>query len=109
MDIQSEFGRRVKTLRKRAGLTQARLASRCGRRFEMQRIGEIERGERNCTLRTVESLAKGLKCEPAELLLFRPQAVGKSLSLLDARLLDIWKRADTEKKAKAIRVLSELL
>lgn len=69
MEIQKEFGRRVRELRKQAGLTQAQLAKRCGRSLEMQRIAEIERGERNCTLQTVGRLAKGLGCEPAELFL----------------------------------------
>lgn len=109
MEIKKEFGRRVRELRKRAGLTQAELAQRCGRNIEMQRIGEIERGERNCTLQTVERLAHGLTCEPAELFLFSPQKVGRSLSVIDARLLDPWKAADDESKQKAIRILSELL
>ena len=108
MDIRKEFGRRVRDLRKRAGLTQAALAIRCGP-IEMQRIGEIERGERNCTLQTVERLARGLKCEPAELFLFRPAKVGRSLSVIDARLLDLWKSADEDTRVKAIRILSELL
>lgn len=109
MVIQKEFGRRVRELRKRAGLTQAQLAKRCGRSVEMQRIGEIERGERNCTLQTVGRLAKGLGCEPAELFLFSPQKVGRALSVIDARLLDLWKAADDDGKQKAIRILSELL
>ncbi len=109
MTIQEKFGNRVRELRKRSGLTQAELAAKCGRTYEMQRIGEIERGERNCTLQTVRALGKGLKCEPAELFLFRPQQVGKSLSLLDARLLDLWKGADEKQKQKAVRILSEIL
>ena len=72
MEIQKAFGKRVRELRKRAGLTQAELAARSGSSIEMQRVGEIERGERNCTLQTVSKLAKGLRCEAAELLLFRP-------------------------------------
>lgn len=109
MDIQKAFGKRVRELRKRAGFTQAELAARCGSSFEMQRVGEIERGERNCTLQTVAKLAKGLRCEAAELLLFRPKDVGRSMSLIDARLVDLWKAADEEIKRKAIRILSELL
>ena len=109
MTIQEKVGNRVRELRKRAGLTQADLAAKCGKSIEMQRIGEIERGERNCTLQTMASLAKGLKCEPAELFLFCPQQVGKSLSLLDARLVDLWKGADDKQKEKAIRILSEIL
>ena len=109
MNILKQFGRRVRELRNRHGFTQAQLAARCGGGMEMQRVGEIERGERNCTLQTVAKLAKGLKCEPAELFLFRPKAVGKALSQLDARLVDLWKAADDETKAKAVRILSELL
>ncbi len=109
MDIQQKFGQRVRELRTRAGLTQAKLAAKCGKAMEMQRIGEIERGERNCTLETVEKLAKGLKVEAAELFLFRPQQVGKALSMLDARLLDLWKGADQHQRAKAVRILSEIL
>jgi len=109
MDIQKQFGARIRELRSRCGLTQAELAGRCGRGVEMQRIGEIERGEQNCTLKTVQRLAKGLRCEPAELFLFSPQQVGRAMSILDARLLDLWKAADDENKHKAIRILSELL
>ncbi len=109
MDIQKQFGTRVRELRTRAKLTQAELAQRCGQGVEMQRIGEIERGEQNCTLKTIQRMAKGLRCEPAELFLFRPQQVGRAMSVVDARLLDIWKAADEEKKQKAIRILSELL
>ena len=109
MNTQQEFGRRVRELRKRAGLTQAELAQRCGRSVEMQRVGEIERGERNCTLQTIERLATGLRCEPAELFLFSPQKVGRSMSVIDVRLLDLWRAADAETREKAIRILSELL
>ena len=109
MSIADKFGSRVKELRNRAGLTQAKLAAKCGRYMEMQRIGEIERGERNCTLETIEKLAKGLKIEPAELFLFRPQQVGKSLSMLDSRIVDLWKGADEKQKEKAVRILSEIL
>ncbi len=108
MDIQREFGRRVRELRKRAGLTQQALADKCGEGFVMQRIGEIERGEANCTLQTVERLARGLRCDPAELFLFSPQKVGKSLALLDERLLDLWKKADENGRRKIVRVVGEL-
>ena len=109
MDIQEQFGARVREFRARADLTQAELADRCGQGVEMQRIGEIERGEQNCTLKTVQRLAKGLGCEPAELFLFSPRHVGRAMSLLDARLVDLWQAADDEGKKKAIRILSELL
>ena len=109
MDIQRQFGARVRELRNRAGLTQADLAERCGDGVEMQRIGELERGEQNATLKTVQRLAKGLGCEPAALFLFSPRQVGRTMSLLDARLVDLWQGADDPTKQKAIRILSELV
>lgn len=109
MGIKAAFGTRVRELRKQAGMTQAELAGRCGGGVEMQRIGEIERGERNCTLQTVEAISKGLGCEPAELFLFRPKVVGRRLSQLDSRLVDLWKRADKDSKQKIIRIVSELV
>ena len=109
MNIQKKLGQRLRELRKRTGLTQAELAVHCGKTIEMQRIGEIERGERNATLQTIDRLAKALKIEPAELFLFRPQQVGKSMSLLDSRIVDLWKGADEKQRQKAVRVLSEIL
>ena len=107
MAIYEEFGKRVRMLRDRLGITQEELGARIG--LHSQRISEFERGEANCTLETIERLSEGLECEPAELFLFDPKAVGKSLSVLDARLLDIWKTADQQTKDKIIRILSELL
>lgn len=109
MHVQKEFGHRVRELRRRRGLTQEQLAAKCGRGFVMQRIGEIERGEANCTLQTVAALSRGLDCEPAELFLFRASTLGKAAALPDARLRDLWNAADTEQRKKFIRILTELL
>jgi len=109
MDLQREFGKRVRDLRERQNLTQEQLAKRCGGKFVKQRVGEIERGNLNCTLETVAGLCRGLGCEPLELFLFGPVKVGKKVLLPDARLLDLWQAADDKTKAKMLRVLSELL
>lgn len=109
MDIQKQLGKRVRELRRRLGLTQQELADKCGRGFVLQRIGEIERGEANCTLQTVAAIARGLACEPAELFLFPASAIGKLAGLPDARLRSLWNAADAAKRQKIVRVLSELL
>lgn len=107
--LQTEFGARVRELRMRAGLKQRELAELCGKGFAMQRVGQIERGEMNCTLQTVAALARGLRCEPIELFLFSSTKSGATLSLPDIRLADLWGAADDDKKAKLTRVLAELL
>lgn len=109
MDLQREFGKRVRELRQRLGLTQKELAARCGGKFNMQRVGEIERGNINCTLQTIRALCRGLKCEPLELFMFTLPKSASKVSLPDARLADLWHAADETTKAKLLRVLSELL
>ena len=109
MDLQREFGKRVRELRSRLGLTQRELADRCGGNFAMQRVGEIERGHMNCTLQTIRALCRGLACEPMELFMFALPKTGRKVTLPDPRLTDLWRAADDATKAKMLRVLTELL
>lgn len=109
MDIQREFGKRVRELRTRLGLTQNELAQRCGGKFAMQRVGEIERGHMNCTLQTIRALCRGLGCEALDLFLFGSFRAGRKLTLPDTRLMDLWQAADEKAKAKVLRILAELL
>lgn len=108
-NLQTEFGARVRELRLRAGLKQRELAEKCGKGFAMQRIGQIERGEMNCTLQTVASLAVGLRCDPIELFLFPATKSVADLSISNARLGDLWRASNEELKQKILRVLGELL
>ena len=57
-DIRTVFGRRVRLLRKRNGLSQEKLALRCG--LDRTYIGGVERGERNIGILNVERIAQGL-------------------------------------------------
>lgn len=107
--LQTEFGARVRELRLRAGLKQRELAERCGKGFAMQRVGQIERGEMNCTLATIATLCRGLRCEPIELFLFPTTQSAEDLSLPNARLADLWRAADEPTRQKMLRVLAELL
>ena len=58
-DISLKFGRRVRHYRTEAGLSQEKLAEYCG--LHPTYIGQIERGEKNCTLESAEKIAEGLK------------------------------------------------
>lgn len=109
MNLQREFGARVKELRGRAGLTQRELAAKCGGGFVLQRIGEIERGEANCTLQTIAMLCKGLRCEPIDLFLYRAAKTDQPPALPNRRLLDLWVAADDRTKARILRLLEEFL
>jgi transcriptional regulator with XRE-family HTH domain len=60
-----EFGRRVRTIRERQGISQEAFAEKA----DMHRtyIGGIERGERNPTLTMIFRIAKALNSKPERL------------------------------------------
>jgi transcriptional regulator with XRE-family HTH domain len=65
------FGKVVRRLRERAGLSQEDLADLAG--IHRTYIGGIERGERNPTLVTIHKLAQALGVAPKELLEYTPR------------------------------------
>jgi transcriptional regulator with XRE-family HTH domain len=60
------LGRRMAALRKDAGLTQEALAEAAGLHWTY--IGQVERGERNPTYKSLLKLAKGLGVDPTDLM-----------------------------------------
>jgi len=59
------FGKRVRTLRERAGLSQEALAEKAG--LHRTYLGGVERGERNLGLKNVFRVAEALGVPVAEL------------------------------------------
>lgn len=64
-DPLEQFGRRVRALRERLGLSQEALAAQAG--IHRTYMGGIERGERNICLRNIVRLAAALGVHPREL------------------------------------------
>lgn len=63
--IPKRFGRTVRELRLKAGLSQIQLAEKADLNFNF--IGSIERGEKLASLETIIRLARGLGLSGAEL------------------------------------------
>ena len=57
-ELQAAFGRRIRELRQRRGLSQEQLAEACG--LHSTYVGGIERGERNPSLINIGRIAKAL-------------------------------------------------
>jgi transcriptional regulator with XRE-family HTH domain len=67
MDILKRFGRRVRELRIKKGITsQMSLALKAG--LDRTYIGGVERGERNVGIKNIEKIAKAIGVSPDELL-----------------------------------------
>lgn len=65
IDILRRFGKRLRKLRKKRGMSQEEL----GFQADLHRtyIGSIERGRQNMSLRNIEKLAKTLKISLSEM------------------------------------------
>jgi transcriptional regulator with XRE-family HTH domain len=64
--ILVRFGKRVRELRKKKGLSQETLALEAG--LDGSYVGGVERGERNISLENIEKLASALGVHPSLLL-----------------------------------------
>jgi transcriptional regulator with XRE-family HTH domain len=60
------FGREVRHLRRKKGISQESLADACG--LHRTYIGSVERGERNVSLQNIVRIARALGVPPAHLL-----------------------------------------
>ncbi|MBQ8506395.1 MAG: helix-turn-helix transcriptional regulator [Clostridia bacterium] len=68
MDAGQLLAKRVKEIRSKKGLSQEEMAFLCG--THASHIGQLEWGERNPTLETLEGIALGLNISISELLDF---------------------------------------
>lgn len=70
-DINIMFGKRLRELRVDRGFSQEEFAQACG--LHRTYIGQIERAEKNITLRSMEKIATTLGLELKDLLDFKPK------------------------------------
>lgn len=72
-DFLRLVGEQLKQIREAKKLTQAQVAERTGNDgFSKSRVSDIERGQTNISLKTLESLMKALDISPNELFNFQP-------------------------------------
>lgn len=64
--ILEKFGKRIKHLRTKAGISQNKLALRCG--LHRNYVSDAERGRRNVSLKALEKFASGFGITVSQLL-----------------------------------------
>ncbi len=65
-DIRRAFGKRIREIRKKRGLSQEAFAALC--ELDRTYVGGIERGERNVSLRNIQRIAQALKMSIADVM-----------------------------------------
>lgn len=75
MNIEIRFGQTIRALRQQKGLTQEKLGELAG--LNQSYVGDIERGERNPSLRTINNLCRALGLSVSETfnLMEQPQSI----------------------------------
>lgn len=108
INVKKEMGARIRALRKRKGLTQEDMASRCGLHWTY--IGGLERGERNPTLTTLHRVAGGLSVPIGDLI--NTPSFKKAPTTDDAKegkLLRLLRRKDPQSVDLAAGLVREVL
>ncbi len=87
-DVVKKLGERVRRLRKAKGLSQEQLAELSG--LHTNYIGQVERGEKNLTIETLQKIVAGLDVSLEELFRFldpmeRKDAMGEIVEMLADR------------------------
>lgn len=108
MNIKKELGQRIRSLRKRQGLTQEEMADKCGLHWTY--IGGLERGERNPTLTTMQKVGEGLGVSVHELLDTKAfHNVSSDRDSREGRLMRLLRRKDSQAVDLAAGIVREVI
>ncbi len=104
-DLVKKVGERIRRLRKERNLSQEELAERSG--LHTNYVGQIERGEKNLTLETLEKIVSGLDVSLEKLFRYlgpmeSRDALGEIVELLSERSAD-----DHEMALKVLKTVLE--
>ena len=104
-NILTEFGSRLRRLRKERGLTQEKLAAKAGLHYTY--IGVVERGEKNISLVNIGRLAEALDVEVVDLFPKVNKAKGYVLAEEVADYLKTRKPREVKKAGRLVRLMLE--
>jgi Predicted transcription factor, homolog of eukaryotic MBF1 len=102
-ELVKKVGERIRRLRKERGLSQEELAERSG--LHTNYVGQVERGEKNLTLETLEKIVSGLDISLEQLFRYlspmeSKDALAEIIGLLSERSAD-----DHEMALKVLRMV----
>jgi transcriptional regulator with XRE-family HTH domain len=105
MDIGNIIGNRIKYYRKDAGLTQEQLAEKSG--LHNTYIGQIERGEKNVTVKNIYKIAEALNV-PLDVL-FSDIMSGKNTSDPATECYSAISKLETSKQKKMLSIINDII
>ena len=106
MDAGELLGKRLKEIRKKMGISQEDVAFRCD--THPSHIGQMERGERNPTLETLEKIALGLDISVSELLDFDVEPEFTYYDALTNKIISYILRMSAPEKKQVLTIVKAL-
>ncbi len=106
-DILNEFGERVRLFRKKKNWTLEDLAGKSG--LHPSSISQVERGERNLTLKNLSRLADGLDVDPYQLLLYETDVMMEAEKASQFKIQEMMESAPSSKKELLLHLSRILL
>lgn len=104
----SEFlknvGDRIRTIRKHRGLTQESLAEKTG--LQNTYISDVERGDRNISLETLEKIVQALEVEAVDVFQFSQQSDKKQQMI--QTLKELLSTKNTQEIKAIIKIVNEI-
>lgn len=101
-EIAKLVGQRIRNYRKQRGLSQEKLAELCG--CHPTYIGQIERGEKNATLESVEKIAAALNIGLATLF----EKIGEKSDSIPLKCYDFLSAKSKEEQEQLYSILMEM-
>lgn len=107
-DLNKIIGERIRNIRKERGLTQEELAFRAS--LHTTYIGQLERGEKNATLESIEKVATALNITLEELFKFLQVSVDdENENLIFNKIYILLHNRTFEDKNKILNLIEELI
>ncbi|WDL99197.1 helix-turn-helix domain-containing protein [Alicyclobacillus sp. ALC3] len=104
-ELSQRLGERIRILRKQRGLSQEKLGEQAG--LHTNYIGQMERGEKNLTIGTLEKVASGLGVSLEEVFRYVDPAVGEDKISEITHLLSVRPSEDHEMVLRVITAILE--
>ncbi|OPY84789.1 MAG: HTH-type transcriptional regulator SinR [Syntrophorhabdus sp. PtaU1.Bin153] len=100
-EIRYWLGGRIRALRSEKGLSQEELGEKSG--LHEKYVGAVERGEKNCSVATIEKIAKGLEVGISDLFLLQ-KSKSEITALKESVISEI-----KESRPEVVKLVSDLL
>lgn len=106
MDVLSNVGNRIRDIRKSKNLSQQQLADLA--RTHYSYIGDLERGNRNITLQSLEKIASALEVDISDFFIYQYHSKKSQSNPTLVEIMDLLLEINETNQKKVLNILKEV-